>query len=393
MPSHPVWTQLPTNTPREQGYIRLVCGKGPMSIERDLCLSKETYTYVERDPTHIHTSRAGRGALQHTATHWYLTREGSGSLPHTTTHWNAKQHNTMHRHLSRKGRSALHHTAAHHNARDYTAAHTHICRTHTYFAHTHISHTEIYRAEGAAHCNATQRNTIQRTATNCNTHISTHCANTQISADLCIAVHKSQQMQYTNLNTQCNTSTHSAIHKSQHTLQHTATHCNTLQTTHTCRANAAAHFNKTQHTATHCNTHTPAERREQHQEPTNHQSLTACPALRETIVYLPVHIKNPKCVYHKGPFVTMSSCFKPAREFKNGFRLHGKTHETLLRGELIFFCIIYRHSTYIFEYTHLHIVYTYTYIYIHIWTSTAATYIVCICIFVWIFRYVFTHDH
>jgi len=75
----------------------------------------------------------------------------------------------------------------------------------------------------------TWRDSLQRTATHCNTlqHTITHCSTLQ--------------------------HTHSYVWGTWHdSLQHTATHCNTL--IHMCEVRGVTHCNTLQHTATHCNT-------------------------------------------------------------------------------------------------------------------------------------------
>jgi len=271
MPSPPVWTQLPTNTPREQGYIRLVCGKRPMSIERDLCLSKETYTYVERDPTHIHTSRAGRGALQHTATHCNTLVPNERRERLTATHYNALKRKATQYNAQTPFEKRAQRTASHCSTPQRTGLH---CSTHTHMSHAHIFRTHTYFAHrniSSGGSGALQRNTTQ--------HYTTHC----------------NKLQYTHLNTLCQYTNLSAIHKSQHTMQHTVpihksqqicvlqctnlSRCNTQISTHNATpqhtvqyTNLNTHCNTPLHTATHCKPHTPVERM-QRRTSTKHNTL------------------------------------------------------------------------------------------------------------------------
>jgi len=104
--------------------------------------------------------------------------------------------------------------------------------------------------------------TLQRTATHCNTRTFCLCG----LRVLCIRLPKAQD----NAGPHCNTLQHIATHCN--TLQHTATHCNALQHAYilpvwtpcivysspprrtTTSARTATHCNTMQHTATHCNT-------------------------------------------------------------------------------------------------------------------------------------------
>ena len=195
-----------------------------MSIERDLCQWKETYVYRKRPthvwketqhtyipnthtyPTHIHTSRAGRGALQHTATHCNTLVPNERRVRLTAAHYNALKGIATQYNAQTPFERRAQRTASHCSTPQRTGLHcsTH---THTHVAHTHISHAEIFRAEGAAHCNATQRNTIQRTATNCNTplHTATHCnTHTHLSSERSGALEQNT--------THCNTLQHTATH-------------------------------------------------------------------------------------------------------------------------------------------------------------------------------------
>jgi len=81
-----------------------------------------------------------------------------------------------------------------------------------------------------AHCN-----TLQHTATHCNTHV-----------PLVVSI-LSASIQFKNSAT-------SFMFVTSNTLQHTATHCNTLQHTRTV---GSVESNTLQHTATSCNTHEP----------------------------------------------------------------------------------------------------------------------------------------
>jgi len=97
--------------------------------------------------------------------------------------------------------------------------------------------------------NETLYNTLQQTATHCDTlqHTATSWrkyVDTYVQGHSC-SFYDSHCDTLQHTVTHCNTLQHSAIHCN--TLQHTATHCNTLQHT-------ATHCNTAQHTATHCNT-------------------------------------------------------------------------------------------------------------------------------------------
>ena len=88
---------------------------------------------------------------------------------------------------------------------------------------------------------ATQSNTLQHTATHCNTLLqrtATHWKNLSETSQLTGLGRERLTLQHTA--THCNTLQHTATHCN--TLQHTATHCNTLQHT-------ATYYNTLQHTA------------------------------------------------------------------------------------------------------------------------------------------------
>jgi len=133
----------------------------------------------------------------------------------------------------------LHHTATH------TATHT---TTHPLsltwclsyvgtlsFLRTHNTPHCVALQHTIRHCNTLQHtakyNTLQHTATHCNSHCNSHCNTPSLSYTLPLICRNSLAFAdagYT-------------------TLQHTVTHCNSLQHT-------ASHCNTLQHPATHCNT-------------------------------------------------------------------------------------------------------------------------------------------
>jgi len=85
-------------------------------------------------------------------------------------------------------------------------------------------------------CDILNVNTLQHTATHCNTLQLKHVFHFRILPPSTVATH---------IATHCSTLQHTAAHCN--TLQHTATHCNTLQ-------HIAVHDNTLQHTTTHCST-------------------------------------------------------------------------------------------------------------------------------------------
>jgi len=127
-------------------------------------------------------------------------------------------------------------------------------------------------------------NTLQHTATRCNTHcnahIFTHCNTLQHTAAHCNTLQLAEGGYNCQVTvsaepivcaTLCNTLQHTATHRNTHcnvpfhTLQHIATHCNTLHFAvggYNCQVTVSAepivcatHCSTLQHTAPHCNTH------------------------------------------------------------------------------------------------------------------------------------------
>ena len=99
----------------------------------------------------------------------------------------------------------------------------------------------------------TQYNTLQHTATHCNTlhslqHTATHCNTLQHTATHCISLQHTATIFHAlqhNDATHCSTLQHTATHCN--TLQHTATRCNTLQHTATPTCQALQHCRHTAH--------------------------------------------------------------------------------------------------------------------------------------------------
>ena len=109
---------------------------------------------------------------------------------------------------------------------------------------------------GKENCRNCKSNTLQRTATHCNT-----LQHKKKIAEIANRTH-CNTLQHTA--THCNTLQHTATQKMNsrncklNTLQHTATHCNTLQHKKKLQKlqieHIATHCNTLQYTATHCNT-------------------------------------------------------------------------------------------------------------------------------------------
>ena len=195
-----------------------------------------------------------------THTHLILHQYTLSSTPICIESMNSKDHDATQCRIHRfYAYGCCSDTATHYNTMQHTAT---LCDT---LQQDLLHYYKITLQHTAIHCNATQHtathcNTLQPTATHCNRTYATNTVlrllrGTSIHCKILQTHHNTLQRTVTHRNTMqhtatlcnalqytemhCNTLQHTAAHCS--TLQHTAAHCSTLQNTAT-------------HTATHCNT-------------------------------------------------------------------------------------------------------------------------------------------